>query len=171
MTATSPSQATDHIVQICRERSERGVATRADWQRLAEINPDRAYQELKAYLQVNSPEPPANPYEKGSGFRFAGMAGGFVVGVIFMVAWWLFGEYLHENVVTSARGWDLVTFSQYVAASLLPAFAFLGWRIDNRRRQSFQQEETERISLKNATWDELLAHFDATRKAGGTRMY
>lgn len=169
MTATSPSQTTDHIVQICRERSERGVATRADWQRLAEINPERAYSELRSYLQVHDSEPLANPYEKRKGFRVAGMAAGFLVGVVFMIGWWLFGEWLHENVVTSTRGWDVVTFSQYVAASLLPAFAFLGWWIDNRRQSNSRQQG--RGSLRNASWNDLLARFDATRKAGGTRMY
>lgn len=169
MTATSPSQSTDHIVQICRERSERGVATRADWQRLAEINPDRAYDELRAYLQVRDAEQQANPYEKRSGFRISGMAAGFIIGAIFMAAWWLIGELLHEHVVTSARGWDVVTLSQYVAASLLPAFAFLGWHLDNKRQRSSESEPRE--SLRNASWNDLLARFDATRKAGGTRMY
>lgn len=172
MTATSPSQTTDHIVQICRERSERGVATRADWQRLAELNPERAQRELRSYLQVHEADTPANPYEKRSGFRFTGLAAGFFVGVIFMVAWWLFGEYLHENVVSTARGWDVVTFTQYVAASLLPAFAFLGWKLENKRAETSDQEASAKApSLRNATWDELLERFDATRKAGGTRMY
>lgn len=171
MTATSPSQTTDHIVQICRERSERGVATRTDWQRLAEINPDRAYRELKTYLQVNTSPAAVNPYEKSDRPRLAGTVIGFVFGVLFMAGWWLFGEYLHENVVTSARGWDVVTASQYVAASLLPAFAWLGWRIDNKRQTANQQGVENPVSLKNASWDELLARFDATRKAGGTRMY
>ncbi len=172
MTATtSPSQTTDHIVQICRERSERGVATRADWERLFEINPDRAYSELRTYLLRHDPVQLANPYEKRQGFRFAGMFVGFLVGVVFMVAWWLFGEYLHEHVVTSARGWDVVTLTQYIAASLLPAFAFLGWRLDSKRSAANEQDQTERASLKNATWEDLLTRFDATRKAGGTRMY
>lgn len=169
MTATSPSQTTDHIVQICRERSERGVATRADWQRLAEINPDRAYDELRTYLQVRDADQLANPYEKRQGFRFSGMAVGFVVGVIFMAVWWLIGEFLHEHVVTTTRGWDVVTLSQYVAASLLPAFAFMGWRMDNKRQN--EKEPEPRESLRNASWNDLLTRFDATRKAGGTRMY
>lgn len=172
MTATaSPSQTTDHIVQICRERSERGVATRADWERLSELNPDRAYRELKTYLQRHDSDQHVNPYEKRTGFRFTGMFIGFIFGVAFMVAWWFFGEWLHENVVTSARGWDMVTLSQYIAASLLPAFAFLGWRIDRKRNDSSQQEQEDRASLRNASWDDLLTRFDATRKAGGTRMY
>lgn len=172
MTATTtPSQTTDHIVQICRERSERGVATRADWETLSEINPDRAYSELRTYLQRHDSQQPVNPYQKREGFRFAGMFLGFLFGVAFMVAWWFFGEWLHENVVTSTRGWDVVTLTQYIAASLLPAFAFLGWRMDSKRNAANKQEQEERVSLKNATWDELLARFDATRKAGGTRMY
>lgn len=172
MTATtSPSQSTDHLVQICRERSERGVATRADWERLSQINPDRAYRELKAYLLRHDSREHVNPYEKTQGFRFAGMFVGFIVGVVFMVAWWFFGEYLHEHVVTSARGWDVVTLTQYIAASLLPAFAFLGWRIDSKRNAANKQDQEAFGSLKNASWDDLLARFDATRKAGGTRMY
>lgn len=172
MTATtSPSQNTDHIVQICRERSERGVATRADWARLAEINPDRAYRELKTYLQRHDSQQPADPYAKREGFRFAGMFLGFLAGVVFMVAWWFFAEWLHENIVTSARGWDVVTLTQYIAASLLPAFAFLGWRMDTKRNGAKEKETVEQRSLKNASWDDLLVEFDATRKAGGTRMY
>lgn len=171
MTVTLSTKTTDHIVQICRERSERGVATRSDWQRLAEIDPERAYSELKSYLQVHDNQPQTNPYEQRTLFRYPGMATGFVAGVVFMAAWWLFGEFLHENVVTTARGWDVVTFSQYVAATLLPAFAFLGWRIDNRRHARNEHPSDQRVSLKNATWNELLDRFDATRKAGGTRMY
>lgn len=170
MTATSSSQPTDHLAQICRERSERGVATRADWQRLAEINPDRAYRELRAYLLVQDAEQPVNPYEKQKGFHLSGLVKGFLIGVVFMVCWWLVGEFLHEYVVTTTRGWDLVTFTQYVAASLLPAFAFWGWRMDNKRQEEKAEPEA-RASLKDATWDDLLARFDATRKAGGTRMY
>lgn len=170
MTATSPMQNTDHFVQICRERSERGVATRTDWQRLAEINPDRAYRELKTYLQLNQDEPPANPYAKAERPRIAGIAIGFVVGIAFMAAWWIFADYLQGEVVTSARGWDVVTLSQYVAASLLPAFAWLGWRIDNKRHADTDTSNNP-ASLKDASWDDLLARFDATRKAGGTRMY
>lgn len=172
MTATtSPSQTTDHIVQICKERSERGVATRADWERLSEINPERAFRELKTYLQQHDSQQQANPYQQRKGFRFAGMALGFVAGVIFMVLWWLFAEFLHEHVVTSARGWDVVTLTQYIAASLLPAFAFLGWRIDSKRNAANDETKADTRSLKNATWEDLLARFDATRKAGGTRMY
>src|SRR5690554_3256429 len=148
MTATiSPSQTTDHIVQICRERSERGVATRADWERLSEINPDRAYRELKTYLQQHDAQKQANPFQKRKGFRFAGMALGFVVGVVFMIVWWLIAELLHERVVTSARGWDVVTLSQYIAASLLPAFAFLGWRIDNKRNAANEEKQDAPGSL------------------------
>lgn len=171
MTATSSTQPTDHIAQICRERSERGVATRSDWQRLAEMNPERAYRELRDYLQVSENTGEANPYDKSIRPRFLGVTGGFLAGVVFMVGWWLFGEYLHENVVTTNRGWDLVTFTQYVAASLLPAFAWLGWRIDAKHREENPTPAETRAPLKNATWDELLARFDATRKAGGTRMY
>lgn len=171
MTTTSPSQATDHFVQICRERSARGVATRSDWQRLAELNPDRAYRELKNYLQTELDAPGANPYETSGRPRVAGLTIGFLVGVVFMAAWWLFGDYLQREVITTARQWDLVTFSQYVAASMLPVFAWAGWRIESRRRSASEQEQDERVSLKNATWDELLARFDATRRAGGTRMY
>lgn len=172
MTATtSPSQTTDHIVQICKERSERGVATRADWERLSEINPERAFRELKTYLQQHDAQQQSNPFQQRKGFRFAGMALGFVVGVVFMVLWWLFAEFLHENVVTSAKGWDVVTLTQYIAASLLPAFAFLGWRIDNKRNVENEKPHEEFESLKDASWDDLLARFDATRKAGGTRMY
>lgn len=172
MTATtSPSQTTDHMVQICKERSERGVATRTDWIRLAEINSDRAYRELKTYLLQQDSEQQANPFEKRNPFRFAGMAAGFVAGVLFMIAWWLFGEWMHENIVTSARGWDVVTFTQYVAASLIPAFAYLGWRIDHKRNEGGQPDSGAGGSLKNASWEELLERFDATRKAGGTRMY
>jgi len=171
MTSTSPQQTTDYIVQICRERSERGVATRADWQRLAEINPERAYAELKSYLQVNEGQSAANPYEKPEKLRLGGAAVGFVVGIVFMAGYWLFGDYLQREVITSARQWDVVTLTQYIAASLLPAFAWLGWRLDNRRHQAHQVEQAEQQSLKNATWQDLLARFESTRRAGGTRMY
>ncbi len=171
MTATSPQQTTDHIVQICRERSERGVATRADWQRLAEINPDRAYSELKTFLLLNEGTAAPNPYEKSEKPRIAGALAGFLVGVVFMIAWWLFADYLQVNVLNSARQWDVVTLTQYIAASLLPAFAWLGWRLDKKRHQVESETQATRQSLKNATWQDLLARFDATRKAGGTRMY
>lgn len=171
MNAISPQQTTDHIVQICRERSERGVATKSDWQRLAEINPDRAYTELKTFLLLNEDQSAPNPYEKSGKFRIAGAALGFLVGVAFMAAYWLFADYLLRDVITSARQWDVVTLTQYIAATLLPVFAWVGWRIDNRRYESHQVDSEERESLRGATWQELLTRFEATRKAGGTRMY
>lgn len=170
MNATSPSQATDHMIQICRERSTRGVATRADWQRLAEINPERARAELISFLQTDQADAGPNPFENKGGPHI-GAAAGFVIGVIFMAAWWLFGDYLQREVITSARQWDIVTFTQYVAASLLPVFAWLGWRYDQRRTGASAESTPDYQSLSSLTWDELLARFDATRKAGGTRMY
>lgn len=171
MTASSPSQSIDHLAQICRERSERGVATRADWERLAEIEPNRAYFELRAYLRLHNDDAQPNPYEKSTGFRPRGMALGFVVGVVVMAAYWLFADWLQANVVTTARQWDVVTLTQYIAASLLPAFAYWGWRVDKNRNEEQDRSTSNTASLKRATWDELLAQFDATRKAGGTRMY
>lgn len=171
MTATSSMQSTDHLAQICKERSVRGVATRADWERLAEINPERAHRELKAYLALNANNDAGNPYETGKPRKVAGLVIGFLVGVVVMSAWWLFGDYLHREVVTSARQWDLVTFSQYVAASLLPAFAWLGWRIENRRAAASTDATAPEVLLREASWEDLLTRFDATRKAGGTRMY
>ncbi|MCA9834688.1 MAG: hypothetical protein KC435_12125 [Thermomicrobiales bacterium] len=165
--ATS-SQTLDHLTQICRERSARGVATRADWQRLAEIDPNRARTELITYLQTNQAAPP-NPYESGSGSH-KGLAVGFVIGVVFMSGYWLFGDYLQREVVNSGKQWDLVTFSMYVAASMLPLFAWLGWRWD-QKHAIVGIDESPQIRLRDLNWDELLAEFDATRKAGGTRMY
>ena len=165
---TTTAQPIDHLAQICRERSARGVATRSDWQRLASIDPERARAELIAYLRTNQPEQP-NPYQS-SGRPHTGLAVGFVVGVLFMSAYWLFGDYLHREVVSSGRQWDLVTFTMYVAATLLPVFAWLGWRHDQKRAAA---NETRAAStpLRDLEWDDLLDAFDATRKAGGTRMY
>jgi len=170
MTTSTPHTHTDHMIQICRERSARGVATRADWQRLAELNPERARTELITFLQTHQAEPASNPFES-RGRSYAGAAIGFVVGVLFMVVWWWFGDYLHREVVSTARQWDVVTFTQYVAASLLPLFAWLGWRYDQRRASESAESVEMKQPLSGLTWDELLARFDATRKAGGTRMY
>ncbi len=170
MNATSPSQVTDHMIQICRERSSRGVATRADWQRLAEMNPERARAELINFLQTNQDEAAPNPFDT-SGRPHTGAVAGFVIGVLFMAAWWWFGDYLQREVITTARQWDVVTFTQYVAASLLPVFAWLGWRYDQRRTNVATESEQVQQPLSTLSWDDLLARFDATRKAGGTRMY
>lgn len=167
-TTLSPAKL-DHMSQICRERSSRGVATRADWQRLAAIDPDRARAELVNYLRT-SELAAANPYES-KGRRHSGMAVGFFVGVVVMCAWWLFGDFLQREVVTSGKQWDLVTFSQYVAATMLPVFAWLGSRWDQKQVATTHKENRPQVSLRDATWDELLTMFDSTRKAGGTRMY
>lgn len=170
MTISTPHTNTDHMIQICRERSTRGVATRADWQRLAEINPERARAELISFLQTSQADAAPNPFEN-RGRPHIGAAAGFVIGVIFMAAWWLFGDYLQREVITTARQWDIVTFTQYVAASLLPVFAWLGWRYDQRRTDASVESAPMQQPLSTLTWDELLARFDATRKPGGTRMY
>lgn len=171
MTATYTPQSTEHLIQICRERSARGVATRADWERLAEIKPDRARIELREFLQENPPQEAANPYESRQARKHSGVFIGFLLGVLFMAGWWLFGDYLNREVVTSAKQWDVVTLSQYVAASLLPFFAWLGWKYDKKRVDDTEVVEDESVNLANANWNELLDQFDKTRKAGGTRMY
>ncbi len=170
MTATSPTQSTDHMIQICRERSSRGVATRADWQRLAEINPERARRELVSYLQLNEMQAAPNPYDS-RGKAHTGLVVGFLIGVTFMVAYWIFGDWLQREVITTARQWDVVTFTQYVAASLLPAFAWLGWKRDQKRAATSAPDAASRVNYADVSWEELLMLFDATRKAGGTRMY
>lgn len=171
MTVQTSTQTTDHMIQICRERSARGVATRADWQRLAELAPDRAYRELKDYLRHSDTAMGPNPYDTSRKFRLAGTAVGFFLGVVFMAAWWWFGDYLQREVVTTARQWDIVTFTQYVAASLLPFFAWLGWRWDARHKNEVDSGQLSTAKLENASFADLLTRFDATRKAGGTRMY
>ena len=171
MTATHTPQSTEHLIQICRERSARGVATRADWERLAEIKPDRARIELREFLRENPPREEINPYESKKSWKHSGAVIGFLFGVVFMSAWWLFGDYLNREVVDSGKQWDLVTLSQYVAASLLPVFAWLGWRFDKKREDTAETVETESVNLSQASWNELLDQFDKTRKAGGTRMY
>lgn len=170
MNTSMPSSTTDHMIQICRERSSRGVATRADWQRLAEINPERARRELVNYLHLNQAHTAPNPYDTGAKAH-TGLVSGFLLGVAFMAAYWLFGDWLQRDVITTARQWDMVTFTQYVAASLLPFFAWLGWRRDQKRAAAAAPETAEKVNYSGASWDELLTQFDATRKAGGTRMY
>lgn len=170
MTTFTTHANTDHMIQICRERSSRGVATRADWQRLADINPERARAELISFLQTSQAQVAPNPFDT-KGRPHTGLVAGFVFGVLFMAAWWLFGDYLQREVITSARQWDVVTFTQYVAASLLPVFAWLGWRYDQRRADASAESAPVQQPLSGLSWDDLLARFDATRKAGGTRMY
>lgn len=170
MTTSMLSTNTDHLIQICRERSSRGVATRADWQRLAEIHPDRARRELISYLRVNQLHAAPNPYES-NGKPHIGLVAGFVFGVVFMVAWWLFADWLQREVITTARQWDVVTLTQYVAASLLPVFAWLGWRYDQKRTVATATSPAEKQQFADTSWEELLDVFDNTRKAGGTRMY
>lgn len=171
MTATYTPQSTEHLIQICRERSARGVATRADWERLAEIKPDRARIELREFLRENPTQEAANPYESGPTRKHSGVVIGFLFGVVFMAGWWLLGDYINREVVTNAKQWDVVTLTQYIAASLLPVFAWLGWRWDKKRSQDTDSIEDDSVNLTNASWDELLDLFDKTRKAGGTRMY
>lgn len=170
MTATMSPQSTEHLIQICRERSARGVATRADWERLAEIKPKRARLELIDFLEGQSFQDSDNPFETKKR-RFAGAFIGFLVGVVFMAAWWLFADYLNREVVTSGKQWDLVTMSQYVAASLLPVFAWIGWRFDRNRDSEEEQPKAVTPKFADESWEELLAHFDKMRRAGGTRMY
>ncbi len=169
-TTTISSSNLDHMTQICRERSERGVATRADWQCLAECDPIRARSELISYLET-SQQNNVNPYDHQRKPR-TGLVLGFVAGVVLMSAWWLIGNQWRTAADTTAREWDVITFSMYVAASMLPVFALIGYRWDQRRASSnVTPEQVDKRSRRDATWDDLLAEFDATRKSGGTRMY
>lgn len=170
MTTTISPSTVDHMTQICRERSERGVATRADWQRLAECDPIRARRELISYLET-SQQNSVNPYDHQRKPR-TGLVIGFAAGVVLMTVWWLIGDHWRNAAETTAREWDVITFTMYVAASMLPVFALIGYRWDAKRAQTeTRPESTTRTSRRDASWDDLLAEFDATRKAGGTRMY
>ncbi len=162
----------DHLAHICRERSERGVATRADWERLSELDADKARRELLTYLQLNQRQDAPDPYDRATRPHM-GLVVGFLIGVAFMSAYWLCADYVQRESTSSGKMWDVVTLTQYIAASLLPVFAWLGWRWDRRRASEAQEVENapQKPRLRDLTWPQLLDVFDTTRKAGGTRMY
>lgn len=159
----------DRLLQLCLERSSRGVASRADWQHLARLDPDLAREALRRHLQQDAPVVPTdrNPYAKNA--LRPGVAVGFVCGAIAMSIIWLAMHWIQGTYVTSGEWFSRTTLVQYVAALLIPIGAWVGWRFDQHRHAPTGSRE--RVSIRNAEWDELLDRFEATQRSRRTRVY
>jgi hypothetical protein len=159
----------DTLLRTARDRSARGNATRRDWQRVAEIDPDLARRELRDFLRrtQNGTGDLANPYLRQS--RTPGALIGFLVGCVLLIALWILLPYARENWMESGVMRDIATGGQFISTLLLPLGIWLGARWDHRNNGD--QPGTPAGLPKNASFDELLNAFDRTQHVGRARVY
>lgn len=158
----------DLLLQRARERATHGSGSRRDWEQVAAIDAPRARQELREHLQRNSSVigGTVNPYESRP--RQIGAAAGFAIGVVLMIIVWLLMAWARNTIVTTGMQWNIATAIQYSAAALPPLCTLLAAR---HARSSQNQSPSERVSLREASFDELLDRFEQTQRIGRTRVY
>jgi hypothetical protein len=169
---TSPSTTTlDHLVRLANDRSARGNATRRDWERVAEIDPDRAYRELRDFIRRtgHAEVSTANPYESRS--RVPGALIGFIAGVVLMIVVWIVLPYAREHWMDFGVWRDIATGAQFISTLLIPLGALLGARWSRRHNDDAATTQAAPASLRNASFDELLAIFERTQNVGRARVY
>lgn len=168
--AHTDSSALQHALRIARDRSARGNATRRDWERVAAIDPDRAYRELRDFLRRagNAEYDPANPYERQS--RIPGAFIGFILGVVGVAVSWLVMLELQEIWADQPILRDIATGGQFLAAVLIPIGIALGARWS--RRKAVGTDERHSLTVPSgATFDELLEIFERTQNVNRARVY
>ena len=166
---THPDVMLDTLLRTARDRSARGNATRRDWQRVAEIDPDLARRELRDFLRrtQNGGGDLGNPFTRQS--RTPGALIGFLAGCGLLIALWLFLPYARENWMDTGVMRDLATGGQFISTLLVPLGLWLGARWD--QRQYDDQPNTPAGIAKNASFDELLNAFERTQHVGRARVY
>jgi hypothetical protein len=166
---THPDVMLDTLLRTARDRSARGNATRRDWQRVAEIDPEIARRELRDFLRrtQNAAYDPANPYERGS--RRPGALIGFLIGCALMIALWIFLPYARENWMETGVMRDMATGGQFISTLLVPLGTWLGARWG--RHGHGEQADSPTGLPKNASFDELLDAFERTQHVGRARVY
>jgi len=164
-----PDSTLDNLVRLAQDRSARGNATRRDWQRVAEIDPDRAYGELRDFLRrsLNSDASRANPYERQS--RVPGAVMGFIGGVLVMLILWIIMPYARENWMDRSVLRDVATGAQFLSTLAVPVGMLIGARWS--RRKQGPVTTTAPVLPRNASFEELLDAFERTQNVGRARVY
>lgn len=162
--------ALENALRIAQHRSARGNATRRDWERVAAIDPDLAYRELRDLLRRagNANFEPTNPFERQS--RIPGAFIGFLLGVLAMAIAWVILFELQDRWVTNPLLRDIATGSQFLATVLVPLGLVLGARW-SRRRSTTTETRASLTVPKGATFDNLLERFERTQNIGRARVY
>jgi hypothetical protein len=166
---THPDVMLDTLLRTAKDRSARGNATRRDWQRVAEIDPELARRELRDFLRrtQNGANNPANPYERGS--RKPGALIGFLIGCAVMIALWIFLPYARSNWMETGVMRDIATGGQFVSTLFVPLGTWLGARWG---RHAHAEQANDPVGLpKNASFDEMLDAFERTQHVGRARVY
>jgi hypothetical protein len=166
-TDPSPVQS---ALRTARDRSARGNATRRDWERVAEIDPNVAHRELRDFLRraANATYDPANPYVRQS--RIPGASIGFLLGVLGVAISWIIMLELQEVWADRPILRDIATGGQFLAAVLIPIGIALGARW-SRREAEANGERYQMIVPQDATFDELLDIFERTQNSNRARVY
>lgn len=159
----------DSLLRTARDRSARGHASRRDWERVAAIDPDLAYRELRDFLRraSNAEFNPANPFERRS--RVPGTLIGFLAGVAVMLIFWTAMPYLRDQWLEYSVLRDIATGGQFLSTLFVPLGMVLGARWERRHAPS--ASHTSLVPAKGASFGELLDMFERTQNVGRARVY
>lgn len=171
--AADPAAATASMLESrlrnARDRAARGNATRRDWERVAEIDPDLACRELREFLRrhVNANHSTANPYERNPGI--SGTLVGFVIGVALVAAIWLLLPWIRDTWISTPFWQHVITSGQFIATALIPLGIFLGAKWSQKR--AGHTPSAPAGIPRDATFEELLDAFEKTQHVGRARVY
>lgn len=157
------------LLQVARDRSARGNATRRDWERVAAVDPVLAERELAEFLrrQANAVHGTVNPYERSS--RVPGALLGFIGGVLAVAAIWLILPWIRDTYISTPIWQHVITSGQYIFTALIPAGIVLGAKWGAAHDAA---SPASRAGLPpNASFEEMLAAFEKTQHVGRARVY
>jgi hypothetical protein len=165
----APDVMLDSLLRTARDRSARGNGSRRDWERVAAINPDLAYRELRDFLRrTNNAEfNPTNPFERRS--HAPGALIGFIAGAAVMVAIWAVMPYMREQWVNYPVLRDFATGGQFLSTLFIPLGMIVGARWE--RRHANADTRMSLVPAKGASFEELLDLFERTQSVGRARVY
>lgn len=163
MTRSARSQEITRRLHTARERTERGQATRADWLRVSELDPDVARDELDQSLRLtlSTADFARDPFAPARLTFGAGV--GFALGLAIMLAIWLIAPPLRDRVVGQPVLPNVLTALQFGSTAIPIALAWIG----ARRRDPAEKGDRR----DNASLDELLDRLDAVQGRHRARVY
>lgn len=164
-----PESTLENLVRLAKDRSARGNATRRDWQRVADIDPDRANRELREFLRraYHAEHNAVNPYERRS--RAPGALIGFLGGSAIMILLWVVLPYARDNWMEFSVWRDLATGGQFLSTLLVPIGIVIGVRWSQKRNSDAASPAPG--LPKNPSFDEMLDVFERTQNVGRARVY
>lgn len=170
-TEAGPSTGTppEPLLQLARDRSARGNATRRDWERVAAVDPALAHRELAEFLRRhgNAVHGHANPYERSA--RVPGALLGFIGGVLAVAAIWLILPWIRDTYISTPIWQHVITSGQYIFTVLIPAGIVIGARWGAAHDAA---SPATRAGLPpDASFEEMLAAFEQTQHIGRARVY